>query len=60
MTAAIKQWVQNNSIRDRDVAWRDHFKAMVAEHGWTNQNFRDHWSTALGSAGQPGRPKPAQ
>lgn len=60
MTAAIKQWVQDNSSRDRDVAWRNHFKALVTEHGWTNQNFRDHWSAALGSAGQPGRPKPAQ
>ncbi|WP_267386181.1 hypothetical protein [Sphingomonas sp. GC_Shp_3] len=60
MTRAILRWADQTQSRDRDRAWREHFKGMTAEHGWDNRNFRDHWSIALGSAGQPGRPKSAR
>jgi hypothetical protein len=60
MTEAIGTWTSQTSSRDRVRAGRDHFKALATEHGWDNRSFRDHWSIALGSAGQPGRPKSAQ
>jgi hypothetical protein len=60
MTQEIKEWKEATSSGDRDHAWSKHFKARAAEHGWDNRSFRDHWSTAVGSVGRPGRPKPAQ
>ena len=60
MTQAIKTWVAQASSRDREAAWRDHFKALKSEHGWGNQSFRDHWPIANKSVGKPGRPNPAQ
>ena len=60
MTQAIKDWVAQASSRDREVAWRNHFKALQPEHGWGNQSFREHWPIANGSVGKPGRPNPAQ
>lgn len=57
MTTAIKLWTQANACHDRDRAWRDDFRSRQTEHGWGNQNFRDHWTKALKSEGKPG-PKP--
>lgn len=57
MADAIRSWVAATSIQDREVAWREHFKARRSEHGWKNTSFRDAWAVALGSVGKPG-PRP--
>ena len=59
MTEAIIEWVASMSSRDRERAWANHFKALASEHGWKNDSFRRHWSTALSSKGRRGRPKSA-
>lgn len=61
MNGAIQQWARSAGSRDRDRAWREHFKARGVEHGWDNRSFRDQWAKALGSIGKPGpRPYSAQ
>jgi hypothetical protein len=60
MTLAIVGWAKHNSSRNREAAWRDHFVSLKSEHGWDNRSFRAHWSIALESTGQSGRPKSAQ
>ena len=52
----MKAAIAECPIANRDKAWRDIFKPLASEHGWTLGDFRIVWSDFRGTKGLTGRP----